>query len=413
MLVLMLVLPYDALVCPDSNTYQYRFLDARFSTGDSSLLLSSLQVEALFFGYDLAFVSGTFALPSFLRRFDLDTLSASHLQSNCLATFQAGAFFGVIILYWFNQKYGRRIGLILAGIIFDIGVILQMTPKKSIPAFYVGRILAGFGVGAGTYITPQYIAEVSPASARGGFVGFFEIGIRAGSMTGFWINYGVNEHISPITDTQWLTTIAMQFVPVTLMVLGLLVCCESPRWLYMKGRRSETTKALTWIRQLPALHPYLVHELDDYERYVKLLSGGVYSIIKGCINIFTMIFLIDRFGRRPLNLIGSCIIAFSMFHIAGYTALSGSFHRAVTPNSASKSALAFFYLYGASWSLGWGLVFIVCSEIYPNRIRAFCLAWSTCFHWIGEFYTSYAVAPMLREITYGTFIFFGVRIMTE
>jgi hypothetical protein len=173
----------------------------------------------------------------------------------------------------------------------------------------------------------------------------------------------------------------MQFVPVTLMILGLLACCESPRWLYLKGRKEAAQKALMWIRQLPADHPYLVHELEDYERQyeheedistgsgfrtlareafskkmrfrlflgcalqilmnstgvnalnyflvqfvqvmgytgtsVKLLSGGVYSIIKGLTNIFTMIFLIDRFGRRPLNLAGSCIIAFAMVRKIG------------------------------------------------------------------------------------------------
>ena len=35
------------------------------------------------------------------------------------------------------------------------------------------------------------------------------------------------------------------------------------------------------------------------------------------------------------------------------------------------------------------------------------MAWTTCFHWIGEFYTSYSVAYMINNITYGTFLFFG------
>lgn len=32
---------------------------------------------------------------------------------------------------------------------------------------------------------------------------------------------------------------------------------------------------------------------------------------------------------------------------------------------------------------------------------------TTCSHWVGEFYVSYAVSYMLRDITYGTFLFFG------
>lgn len=32
---------------------------------------------------------------------------------------------------------------------------------------------------------------------------------------------------------------------------------------------------------------------------------------------------------------------------------------------------------------------------------------TTCSHWLGEFYTSYAVTYMFANITYGTFLFFG------
>lgn len=35
------------------------------------------------------------------------------------------------------------------------------------------------------------------------------------------------------------------------------------------------------------------------------------------------------------------------------------------------------------------------------------MTWTTAFHWIGEFYTSYSASYMLRNITYGTFLFFG------
>lgn len=32
---------------------------------------------------------------------------------------------------------------------------------------------------------------------------------------------------------------------------------------------------------------------------------------------------------------------------------------------------------------------------------------TTCSHWLGEFYVSYAVTYMFKSITYGTFLFFG------
>ena len=32
---------------------------------------------------------------------------------------------------------------------------------------------------------------------------------------------------------------------------------------------------------------------------------------------------------------------------------------------------------------------------------------TTCSHWLGEFYVSYAVTYMFKNITYGTFLFFA------
>ncbi|KAF2093306.1 MFS quinate transporter QutD [Rhizodiscina lignyota] len=424
----------------------------------------------IIFGYDLAFVSGVFSLPSFLSRFHLDAQSASSLQTNVLATFQAGAFFGVIFCYWFNERYGRRIALIMAGCIFNIGVIMQLAAHGNHAVFYVGRILSGFGVGASTFISPQYLSETSPPSGRGAVIGFFEIGIQVGSIVGFWINFGVNQHMNPKNDAQWMVPVSMQLVPVTVMIIGLAMLHESPRWLYLKGKRSQSIKSLTWLRKLPQTHPYVAAELNDYERQmeheldittssgfqaiwretfskqvrfrlfigcfmqillnstgvnalnyfivtffqsvgytgtsVKLLASGIYGIVKGSVVVVTYLLLVDRFGRRPLIFAGTVGIAFSMYYIAGFASITDSFH-STPPPAASKSAIAFIYLYGASYSLGWSFAFIIAAEIFPNRVRTFCMTWTTAFHWIGEFYTSYSVAFMLRNITYGTFLFYG------
>ena len=123
------------------------------------------------FGYDLAFVSGVFSLPSFLSRFNLNATTSQLLQTNVLATFQGGCFFGCIFCYWFNEKYGRRAALIVAGILFDAGVIMQLAAMGHRGTFYAGRIFSGFGVGGSTFVVPQYLSENAPAVARGGIIG--------------------------------------------------------------------------------------------------------------------------------------------------------------------------------------------------------------------------------------------------
>lgn len=102
------------------------------------------------------------------------------------------------------------------------------------------------------------------------------------------------------------------------------------------------------------------------------------------------------------------MISFSMFYLAGYSAITDSFHTVRPLTSAGQSAVAFIYIFGVGYSIGWNTPWIIGAEIYPNRVRSFCMAITTMTHWIGEFYTSYSVRFMIDNITYGTFIFYGV-----
>lgn len=239
----------------------------------------------------------------------------------------------------------------------------------------------------------------------------------------------VSVQMNPKSDSQWLVPVAMQFVPVTIMIIGLALLYESPRWLYLKGKPSQATKALVWLRKLPATHSYVAAELRDYERQmehelditttsgfraiwretfskqvrfrlfigcfmqillnstgvnalnyfivtffqsvgykgtasnlsrrssvtllthrqsVKLLASGIYGIVKGSVVTITYLFLVDKFGRRPLIFVGTVGIAFSMYYIAAFASITDSFH-STPPLAASKSAIAFIYIYGASY----------------------------------------------------------------
>jgi MFS family permease len=74
-------------------------------------------------------------------------------------------------MFFFNERYGRRVALIMAGVIFDIGVILQIASNGNVPVFYVGRIVSGLGIGGSSFVVPQYLSENAPAIARGALIG--------------------------------------------------------------------------------------------------------------------------------------------------------------------------------------------------------------------------------------------------
>uniref|UniRef100_A0A0D2XKZ8 Quinate transporter n=1 Tax=Fusarium oxysporum (strain Fo5176) TaxID=660025 RepID=A0A0D2XKZ8_FUSOF len=126
------------------------------------------------FGYDSAFIGGTMALPSFQSRFGLSDVSGTTLASlkaNIVSTFQAGCFFGAILCHGATERLGRKYTLVACGIIFDVGVVLQLVSSGHIGLIYAGRAITGLAVGASSLLVPVYISECSPPAVRGRMVG--------------------------------------------------------------------------------------------------------------------------------------------------------------------------------------------------------------------------------------------------
>lgn len=98
------------------------------------------------FGYDSAFIGGTLSLPSFQERFNLASetgTALASLKANIVSTFQGGCFFGVLLCYYMTEKLGRRWVLILCGIIFNLGAIIQLVADGKLSFIYAGRVLTG------------------------------------------------------------------------------------------------------------------------------------------------------------------------------------------------------------------------------------------------------------------------------
>lgn len=219
------------------------------------------------YGYDSAFIGGTLELPSFKAAYGLaDDAASTSLDSNIVSTFQAGAFFGAIGGFFIAESFGRKMVILTSGLIFSLGVVLQML--GILGALYGGRVLTGLGVGASSMIIPIYIAECAPAAIRGRLVGMFEIMLQIALVFGFWVNYGVQQNVSPDTDMQWHIPVGIQFVPAGLLLLSMPWVPESPRWLVSKGRSEKALTALSWIRNLPQDHDYVLSELADFQTAV-------------------------------------------------------------------------------------------------------------------------------------------------
>ena len=236
-------------------------------------------------GYESAFFGTTLALPSFTSEFKFETYNPDDLavlKQNIVSVYQAGAFFGSLAAFVTSYYLGRRYSLMFFNIIFAIGCAMQLACNgdKGLGLIIGGRVLGGFGVGGCSNMTPIYISELAPPAVRGRLVGFYELGWQIGGLVGFWINYGINTTMAP-SHSQWLIPFGVQLIPCGLLFFGCFFIPESPRWLLSKGRREQAVKILTWMRQIPADHPYMQEELsyidEDLERYHREVGAGFWK----------------------------------------------------------------------------------------------------------------------------------------
>ena len=114
------------------------------------------------------------------------------------------------------------------------------------------------------------------------------------------------------------------------------------------------------------------------------------QIIVGAVNLsFTIlaILTVDKFGRRPLMIIGALVMALSMF-ILGTTFYT---------HNVGMGSLVCMLVYTAGFAMSWGPVcWVLLSEIFPNSIRSMVMSVAVASQWISNFLVSWTF-PMLDK----------------
>lgn len=117
------------------------------------------------------------------------------------------------------------------------------------------------------------------------------------------------------------------------------------------------------------------------------------TIIVGVINLsFTVlaILTVDKFGRKPLLIIGALVMAVSM------TGLGTGF-AAEWPGSIK---LFFMLSYTAGFAMSWGPVcWVMLAEIFPNSVRSTVMSIAVAAQWVSNFLVSWTF-PMMNKNEY-------------
>lgn len=119
-------------------------------------------------------------------------------------------------------------------------------------------------------------------------------------------------------------------------------------------------------------------------------SALLQTIIVGIINLsFTVlaILTVDKFGRRPLLIIGALVMAVAMF------GLSSSF----SLGSTGGLKLFFMLLYTAGFAMSWGPVcWVMLAELFPNSVRSTVMSVAVAAQWVANFLVSWTF-PMMNK----------------
>ena len=398
----------------------------------------------LLFGYDWVVIGG--AKPFYERFFDI--ASSANLQAWAMSCALIGCILGAMISGVVSDKFGRKWPLLVSAFLFTIASI-GTGMAGSYLMFVIFRMIGGVGIGLASALSPMYIAEVAPSHLRGRFVSLNQMTIVIGILAAQIINLIIAEKV-PVGATDefirasWNGQLGWRYMfyacafPAGAFFLLTFFLPESPRWLMKAGKADKAFPTLKKIggeefarEEMSNIQATLddVSEKVDFKALFQpkfrnvLLIGLVLAVfqqwcgintvfnyaeeiftaagygvsdtlfnivITGSVNlIFTLVamFTVDKWGRKKLMVLGSVGLTIT------YLLLGSAFYFHIKGIAVLSFVVIGIGVYAMSLA---PIVWVILSEIFPNRVRGAAMALATFGLWIACFILTYTF-PLLNK----------------
>jgi len=369
------------------------------------------------------------------------------------------------------DRIGRKRTVILAGIIWVIGSILQCAAVNR-GMLVVGRIVSGISVGLSSAVVPIYQSEITAPAIRGRIVSLQQWSITWGILIQYFIQFGCS-YIDGVASFRipW----GLQMIPAMILSAGMTIFPESPRWLFDHGREEEALEVLADLHgggdrnnELVMLEFAEIREQVEFERkegvksYLDLFkNGNPRRVLLGCslqmwsqlsgmnVMMYYIIYVfqgagltgrrgnliadsvqyvlnvaltvpaiiyIDKWGRRPMLLTGTLLMGFWLFLVGGlqgrfghWGIVDGSTVWVIADNdAATKAVIVCSYLFVCSFAITMGPVsWTYPAELYSQKVRGKAVSLATATNWLFNFVLAWAVPPGLNHIAWKTYLIFG------
>ncbi|GAB4223150.1 MAG: sugar porter family MFS transporter [Francisella sp.] len=375
----------------------------------------------LLFGLDQGFIANAGETLNFIYGVE----KGSAIEGNFNSILAIGGIIGTICAGFFTRILGRKNTLLIAGFSFVIGsVISSLLPPYSI--LTACRFILGFGVGLASFATPLYLAETAPTNIRGSILTLFQIMITFGIFLICLSNVLIIELVGKTKISITLMFSVLAFFAL-LMFIGCFFLPKSPRWLMLKGKENDAIKVLEKIRNADEVHieieeikqkinqqRYSLIEAFKYSFFWKIVAAGVMlqmlqqliginaiiyyspqflqsaglSIVLAGLSVFFINFIstfpaikwVEKWGRKKLLVVGAIIMMFSLLTIALSFILIDIVH--IKSHFIKYILLIACLIYIFGFACSWGpVVWTLCSEIFPQKIREIGLTITTITNW--------------------------------
>ncbi|HEY2651859.1 MAG TPA: sugar porter family MFS transporter [Solirubrobacteraceae bacterium] len=398
----------------------------------------------LLFGYDTGVISG--ALLFIPNDFKLTPFLSGAIVAGLLL----GAMVGAACAGRLSDRVGRRRLIIVAAVVFTAGSLLAAF-APTVWVLIAARFIIGLAVGSAALVVPLYLSEIAPTEVRGAITSLNQLMIVSGILAAFVVNAIL------ASSGNWRLMLGLAAVPSTVLLVGMLLMPETPRYLVHSGEE-ETAHAVLedlpgderpeqrieeirevdeqedghtglaalwrakWVRpalvvatglavfqQLVGINTIIYYAPTTLTNVGFAKTSAIYAnLIIGVINVGMTVIairIIDRVGRKPM-LYGGVVGM-----VASLLVLGISLSVLPTPHHPSDPAaiitLVCLTTFIAAFAATWGpVVWAMIPEVLPLSVRGTAMGVAVFGNWAANFAVSQTFPPLLNALGPGP-VFLG------
>lgn len=338
-------------------------------------------IGGILFGYSLTI--GTVSLYPLAQDFtELETknttnaLAARFIKGSVQSSFLLGNVFGPLFAPTLYYYTGKSSLLILS--LFTSFAIIGLFLSVNVPMLIIFRAITGLGMGLATQISTRFVFELSPVDKRGVTGAFFFFGTTFGGLLG-----GIS-FVFTYVKYNWRIMFGISIIFSFGLFIFTLITPEVPDWRELKNEGVNYSEIISEFKNLKIMVyinciilmfmlqmgganavlsflPQIIQRLG-YTDIRDISIGSCIVLFMALLFSFLSTFIVQRFNRRTMVLIGGVIMFIGNLGIALSSLLLPEFIKPYV-------GIAFInlWLFGNNNGVN-AVIFFIFNELFPSTI---------------------------------------------